>query len=150
MSARWFEDYQVGDISQIGPVSLNEREIVEFALRYDPQPFHIDAEAAAGSPFGGLIASGWQSCALMASVLATEYLSPASSIGSPGIDELRWRLPVRPGQVFMVRTTVEDTRVSNSKPDRGLVRTLMELVDESGQVACSLRALNLILTRPPL
>lgn len=148
MTARWFEDYQVGDTSELGPLSLGEEDIVQFAVRYDPQPFHIDAEAAAASPFGGLIASGWHTCALMASVLATQYLSPASSLGSPGIDELRFLQPVRPGQVFSVRTTVEEARVSRSKPDRGLVRTRMELVDDTGRVACSMRALNLIARRP--
>lgn len=148
MTDRWLEDYQVGDVQQLGPVSVDESEVVQFGRRYDPQPFHTDPEAAAAGPFGGLIASGWQTCALMMSVFATDYLSHASSLGSPGIDELRWRRPVRPGQALTVRTTVEETRPSKSKPDRGLVRTRIEMVDESGDVVCSMLALNMVRSRP--
>jgi acyl dehydratase len=145
---RWFEDYVPGTTVEAGPIRVEEAEVVEFARRFDPQPFHVDAAAAAEGPFGGLIASGWHTCALMMRLLAEEYLSPVSSLGSPGIDELRWLLPVRPGDDLLLRTLVEDARISRSKPDRGLVTTRVEMVDQAGSVVLRLRAVNLIRTRP--
>ena len=148
MSARWFEDYVVGTTAEHGSIRVDEAELVDFGRRFDPQPFHIDREAAATGPYGGLIASGWHTCALMMRLLAQEYLSPVSSLGSPGVDELRWIRPVRPGDEFSLRTTVEEARVSRSKPDRGLVRSRVELVDTDGAVVLSLLAMNLVRTRP--
>ncbi|WP_222271839.1 MaoC family dehydratase [Modestobacter marinus] len=148
MDERWFEDYVPGTTAEAGPIRVEEAEVVDFARRFDPQPFHVDAEAAARGPFGGLIASGWHTCALMMRLLAEEYLSPVSSLGSPGIDELRWLAPVRPGDALVLRTTVEDARLSRSKPDRGIVTTLVEMVDQAGQVVLRLRAMNLVRTRP--
>ena len=148
MTDRYFEDYVPGTTSEHGPIAVTETEVVEFAQRFDPQPFHVDAAAAATGPFGGLIASGWHTCALMMRLLAQEYLSPASSLGSPGIDELRWLRPVRPGDQLTLRATVEEARLSRSKPDRGLVRTRVELVDGGGAVVLRLLAMNLIRTRP--
>ena len=148
MSDRWLADYVPGTTSHFGPIRVDEAEVVEFARRFDPQPFHVDADAAAAGPFGGLIASGWHTCALMMRLLADEYLSPVSSLGSPGIDELRWLVPVRPGDELTLRTTVEEARVSRSKPDRGLLRTRVELVTGGGTVVLSLVAMNLVRTRP--
>jgi len=148
MSDRWFEDYVVGTTAELGSVEVEEDELVDFGRRFDPQPFHVDREAAASGPFGGLIASGWHTCALMMRLFAREYLSPVSSLGSPGVDELRWLRPVRPGDQLTLRTTVEEARLSRSKPDRGLLRTRAELRNGDGDVVLSLRALNLIRTRP--
>ncbi len=148
MSERWFEDYPVGTTGEYGPIRVTEDDVVDFGHRFDPQPFHVDAEAAAAGPFGGLIASGWHTCALMMRLYADEYLSPVSSLGSPGIDELRWRAPVRPGDELTLRTAVEDARVSRSKPDRGLLRTRIELVGGDGTVVLSMVAMNLVRTRP--
>jgi len=134
VSERWFGDYVPGTTSEFGPVRVDEAEVVDFARRFDPQPFHVDAEAAAASPFGGLIASGWHTCALMMRLLADEYLSPVSSLGSPGVDALRWLRPVRPGDELTLRTTVEDTRPSRSRPDRGVLTTRIEMVDQDGHV----------------
>jgi acyl dehydratase len=145
---RWFQDYVQGTTSQYGPIRVDEADVVDFGRRFDPQPFHVDAEAAAAGPFGGLIASGWHTCALMMRLLADEYLSPASSLGSPGVDELRWIQPVRPSDELTLRTTVEEARLSRSKPDRGLVRTRVELVNQDGAIVLSLRAMNLVRTRP--
>jgi acyl dehydratase len=127
---------------------VDEAELVDFGRRFDPQPFHVDPEAAASGPYGGLIASGWHTCALMMRLLAEQYLSPASSLGSPGVDELRWILPVRPDDELGLRVTVEEARLSRSKPDRGLVRTRVELVNGGGAVVLRLLAMNLIRTRP--
>ena len=148
MSERWFEDYVVGVTAEHGSIRVDEAELVDFGRRFDPQPFHVDRETAASGPYGGLIASGWHTCALMMRLLAQEYLSPVSSLGSPGVDELRWIRPVRPGDQLALRTTVEETRLSRSKPDRGLVRTRVELVDAAGEVVLRLLAMNLISVRP--
>lgn len=148
MSERWFEDYIVGTTSEHGSIRVDEDELVDFGRRFDPQPFHVDPDAAAAGPYGGLIASGWHTCALMMRLLAQEYLSPVSSLGSPGIDELRWIRPVRPGDELSLRTTVEEARVSRSKPDRGLLRTRVELVSSGGDVVLRLLAMNLVSTRP--
>jgi acyl dehydratase len=148
MIARWFEDYVVGTTSEHGSIRVDEAELVDFGRRFDPQPFHVDREAAASGPYGGLIASGWHTCALMMRILAEEYLSPVSSLGSPGVDELRWILPVRPGDELALRVTVVESRLSRSKPDRGMVRTRVELVNGGGDVVLRLLAMNLILTRP--
>ncbi|WNV73709.1 MaoC family dehydratase [Geodermatophilus sp. DSM 44513] len=145
---RWFEDYVPGTTAEHGPLRVTEDDVVDFGRRFDPQPFHVDAQAAAAGPFGGLIASGWHTCALMMRLLADEYLSPVSSLGSPGIDELRWRAPVRPGDELTLRTTVADAVPSRSKPDRGLVRTGIELVRQDGTAVLSMTAMNLVLRRP--
>ncbi|MGY1704676.1 MaoC family dehydratase [Geodermatophilus sp. SYSU D00697] len=145
----WFEDYVPGTTAEFGPLRVEEADVVDFGRRFDPQPFHVDATAAAAGPFGGLIASGWHTCALMMRLFADEYLSPVSSLGSPGVDELRWIAPVRPGDELTLRVTVEEARLSRSKPDRGLVRTRIELANQDGVVALSMVAMNLIRTRPP-
>jgi acyl dehydratase len=145
---RWFEDYVPGTTDEFGRLRVEEDDVVDFGRRFDPQPFHVDAEAAAAGPFGGLIASGWHTCALMMRLFADEYLSPVSSLGSPGVDELRWVAPVRPGDELTVRVTVEEARLSRSKPDRGLVRTRIELLNQDGVVALRMVAMNLIRVRP--
>jgi acyl dehydratase len=145
---RWFEDYAPDTTAEFGPLRVTEDDVVDFGRRFDPQPFHVDAQAAAAGPFGGLIASGWHTCALMMRLFADEYLSPVSSLGSPGVDELRWAVPVRPGDELTLRITVVEARPSRSKPDRGLVRTRVELRNQAGAVALSLVAMNLIRTRP--
>ena len=146
---RWFEDYVPGTTAAYGPIRVDEAQVVEFAREFDPQPIHVDPDAAAAGPFGGLIASGWHTCALMMRLFAQEYLSPASSLGSPGVDELRWLLPVRPGDRLVLRTTVEEARPSRSKPDRGIVRTRIELLNQADDVVLRMVAMNLIRTRPP-
>jgi acyl dehydratase len=148
VTERYLEDYVVGTVTEHGPIEVDTAEVVDFGWRFDPQPFHVDAEAAAAGPFGGLIASGWHTCALMMRLLARDYLSEASSLGSPGIDELRWLHPVRPGDRLTLRTTVKEARPSRTKPDRGLVRTLVEMVRADGEVVLRLRAMNLVLARP--
>ncbi len=148
MTDRYFEDYVPGVTHDCGSVAVTEAEIVEFARRYDPQGFHVDPVAAADGPFGGLIASGWHTASLMMGLYADHYLSTASSLGSPGVDELRWPRPVRPGAVLRLRATVLEARLSRSKPDRGLVRTRVEFVDDGDEVVFSAGLLNFILVRP--
>jgi acyl dehydratase len=148
MSERWFEDYPVGLTAEFGPLSVSEDDVVDFGRQFDPQPFHVDATAAAAGPFGGLIARGWPTASLMMRLYAAHYLSTVASLGSPGVDELRWPRPVRPGAVLRLRATVAEARVSRSKPDRGVLRTRVEFVDDGDDVVFSASLLNLLLVRP--
>jgi acyl dehydratase len=145
---RYFEDYVVGSLLTVGPVTVTEDEIVDFARRYDPQPFHVDREAAARGPYGGIIGSGWHTCAIVMRALVDEYISPASALGSPGIDELRWRAPVRPGDALSIAVRVVESRVSRSKPELGIVRTGVEVTNQDGTLLLTMTANNLVLRRP--
>ena len=147
MTERYFEDYVPGSIHDLGTISISETEIVEFARRYDPQPFHIDAEAARHTQFGGLIASGWQTAGLMMRLAVDGYLSGVASLASPGVDELRWVQPVRPGDELSVRATVLEARPSTSKPDRGLVRTLFEVRNQHGATVMTVKGMNMLKRR---
>lgn len=146
-SGYYFEDYIVGAGQEVGSVSLSEAEIIEFASKYDPQDFHIDPEKAATGPFGGLIASGWHTVAVVMRLLVDRYLDSASSLGSPGVDELRWLAPVRPGDVLTVWTKVLHTRRSDSKPDRGLVHTSAEVFNQDDVMVMSMKAINVVACR---
>ncbi|MHB8191518.1 MAG: MaoC family dehydratase [Ferrimicrobium sp.] len=148
MKESYFEDYPVDASERFGPIVIDEEEMVAFAQRYDPQPFHVDPIEANASPFGGLIASGWYSCSIMMRHLVERYLSPISSLGSPGVDELRWIAPIRGGDRLWLHTRVLEARTSLSKPDRGILRTRVELCSESGDAALSMVAINLVLRRP--
>ena len=145
---RYFEDYPPGAVFVGGPVMVSEAEILDFARRYDPQAMHTDPAAAARSHFGGLIASGWHTAALMMRLFATHFLSPVSSLASPGIDELRWLQPVRPGDALRLRVTVVEARRSRSKPDQGIVRSRAELSNQNGEVVMTLRPISFIRRRP--
>ncbi len=145
---RWLEDYPTGLVVECGTVGVSADEIVAFGMLYDPQDFHVDAERAQAGPFGGLIASGWHTASLMTRLFVTRYLCGESSLGSPGIDELRWPVPVRAGDLLSVRCTVLEARPSRSKPDRGLIQTLAEVRNAAGEVVMSARILNLIRRRP--
>jgi acyl dehydratase len=140
---RYFEDYQPGAVYEYGYVSVTEAEIIEFARKFDPQPMHTDPAYAASGPFGGIIASGWHTAGLMMQLFVAHYLSAAASLSSPGIDELRWPAPLRPGDELRLRATVVEARPSRSKPDRGLVRTRGELLTGDKTVLHAL-AMNLI------
>ena len=147
-AARWFEDYPPGSVFEGGAVAVGEADILDFARRYDPQDMHIDPAKAAAGPFGGLIASGWHTAALMMRLFVEHYLSPVSSLASPGIDELRWLRPVRPGDVLGLRVTVTDARRSRSKPDRGLVTSLVEVLNQRDEVVMTLKPVSILRVRP--
>lgn len=145
---RYLEDYVPGTAYEFpDTVSVTAEEIVAFARDYDPQSFHVDPDAARHGPFGGLIASGWQTAGLMMRLFTRHYLSTVASLASPGIDELRWRVPVRPGDTLRLRATVLEARRSRSKPDRGVVRTETELVNQRDEVVLSMTALNMMAAR---
>jgi acyl dehydratase len=143
----YFEDYVPGATYEVGSVSVDQASIVAFAKEFDPQPFHVDPVAAAAGPYGGLIASGWHTAALVMRVLVANYLSAESSLGSPGMDEIRWLNPVRPGDTLRVRATVTEARRSLSKPDRGIVRTLIEAVNQDGQTVMRATGINFVRAR---
>ena len=144
---RYFEDYVSGSVFECGPIVVEESEIIEFAKRYDPQDFHTDPRAAARSVYGGLIASGWHTAAMTMRLLVSHYLSSVASLGSPGIDELRWIRPVRPADTLNVRVTVLEAKRSRSKPDRGVIHSLIEVSNQHGELVMSLKAINLLLCR---
>ena len=144
---RHFEDYVPGSVFEYGEIRVDAADIIEFARRFDPQDMHVDPEKAASGRFGGLIASGWHTAALMMRLLADNFLPGEASLASPGIDELRWLQPVRPGDVLRIRVSVLDAARSRSRPDRGMVRTLVEVLNQRGEVAMSLKAMNIIACR---
>jgi acyl dehydratase len=126
-----FEDFEPGQVYELGTRTVTEGELVEFARQWDPQPFHVDPEAAKESVFGGLIASGWQTGAMWMRMYVDTMLGSAAR-GSPGIEELRWLAPVRPGDTLTGRLTVLETAPSATRPDRGTVRIRGEMVNQDG------------------
>lgn len=144
---RCFEDYKTGCVYEFGSISVDESEMIEFARRYDPQPFHTDPEAAKTSVYGGLIASGWHTSAMMMRLLVDRYLPTAASLGSPGVDELRWTKPVRPGDTLAIRITVMEARRSQSKPDRGVVRSFVEVINGEKETVMTMKAMNILRCR---
>jgi acyl dehydratase len=146
---RYFEDYQPGASYEYGSVEVTEADILAFARRWDPQPIHIEPDWARTGPFGGLIASGWHTSAICMRMFIDHYLTHNASLASPGIDEMRFAIPVRPGDVLRLRLTVAESRPSRSKPDRGLIFTRFEAVNQDDAIVMSLIALNMIGRRHP-
>jgi acyl dehydratase len=143
----YFEDYIPGTVFEYGEIRVEESEILDFARRFDPQDMHVDPEKAARGRFGGLIASGWHTGAMAMRLLADNFLPKTASLASPGIDELRWLRPVRPGDVLRIRVSVLEATPSRSKADRGMVRTLIEVLNQDGEVVMSLKPMNIIARR---
>jgi len=144
---RYFEDFVVGAVFEFGSVTVTEPEIIDFARKFDPQAMHTDPEAAAMGPTGGLIASGWHTIAMMMRMYADHYL-PENGLPAPGVDEVRWTRPVRPGDTLRMRVTIEEARVSQSKPDRGVIRPFAEVLNQRGEVVLTVRPINLVRRRP--
>jgi acyl dehydratase len=144
---RYFEDYEPGSVHEYGTITVDEAEIIAFATKFDPQEFHVDPGAAARGPFGGLIASGWHTASLMMRLFADHYLSKVASLASPGVDELRWIQPVRPGDALSIRVTVVDTKRSRSKPDRGIVHSSIEVLNQRSEIVATVKVINLLRCR---
>jgi acyl dehydratase len=134
----YFEDLAPGQVVELGSHTVSEDEIVEFARQWDPQTFHVDPEAAKASVFGGLIASGWHTGAMWMRLYVDSLLDGAASMGSPGIEELRWLAPVRPGDTLAGRLTVLETKPSERRPDRGTVRIRGGMVNQDGVTELSM------------
>lgn len=147
---RYFEDYQPGAVHEFGALAVDEDDVLDFGRRYVPLPYHTDREAAKKSIYGGLIASGWHTAALMMRLYTDNYLSQVANLGSPGCEELRWDKPVFPGDLLSVRVTVLEARRSQSKPDRGIVRSLVEVLNQKREVVMSLKMVNFVRSRPTI
>ncbi|MCA1959421.1 MAG: MaoC family dehydratase [Desulfomonile sp.] len=144
---RYFEGYVTGDVHEFGRIEVDEAEMVAFAHRFDPQPFHTDPVAAKESAFGGLIAGGWYTVSLAMRVLVDRYISRVAGLGSPGVDEIRWLKPVWPGDTLSVRVTVLEAKRSRSKPDQGFVRSLTELLNQHREVVMTMKGIGLVRSR---
>jgi len=144
---RYFEDYLAGSVYEFGPIAVEQEEMISFARRFDPQVFHIDPESAKETIYGGLIASGWHTAGLMMRLFSEHFLSKVASLGSPGVDELRWHKPVRPGDELSARVTVLETKRSRSKPDRGIVHSFIEVMNQNLEVVMSMKAVNFFYCR---
>ena len=144
---RYLEDYEPGSVHEFGSVKVEEADIIEFAERFDPQILHTSPQAAKNTIYGGLIASGWHTASLMMRMFVDHYLSSAASLGSPGVDELRWIRPVRPGDTLSLRVNVSETKRSRSKPDRGILFSFIEVINQQHDVVMSMKAVNLLLYR---
>jgi acyl dehydratase len=144
---RHFEDYPVGAVFDIGTFTLSEEAIVSFAARYDPQPMHVDQDWAADGPFGGVIASGWHTVSALMRLIVENYL-PQHGLVSPGVDELRWLLPVRPDETLRAQVTIITARRSRSRPDRGLITGFVEVLNQAGDPVLTMRPMNFIRCRP--
>jgi acyl dehydratase len=144
---RYWEDFKAGEVEQIGGKTVGRDEIVAFARQFDPQPFHVDEKAAAESMYGGLIASGWHTCALVMRMMCDAYLLRSASVGSPGIDNLKWLKPVRPGDTIRAQRTTLDTRASKSRPDVGIVRNLWEVFNQDGVLVMTMEGYGMFKRR---
>lgn len=143
----YFEDFEPGMVLDLGERTLTKDEIVAFAREYDPQPFHVDEGAARESPFGGLIASGWHTGSVFMRLYADAILSRAASMGSPGVEELRWLKPVRPGDTLNARVTILDTTPSENNPKRGTVHLSSEVENQRGETVMTMKARGLFARR---
>ncbi len=145
---RYWEDYELGAVYDIGSKTMTKEEIVEFASKYDPQPFHLDEEAGRKSIFGGLSASGWHTCSSVMRLLVDNYVSRETSLGSPGLDEIRWLKPVLAGDTITARIRIIDKKPSRSRPDMGSVHNQYEVYNQKGELVMTMKAIGLFRRRP--
>jgi acyl dehydratase len=145
---RYFEDFAAGETRDLGSVQLSAAEIIAFAEQFDPQAFHVDPVRAEASVFGGLVASGWHTVGAYMRLFVEGVLNRVPSFGSPGVDQVRWLRPVRPGDTLRARFTVLEARPSRSRPDRGIVRSRGEMINQDAELVMSLEATNFIGRRP--
>jgi len=143
----YWEDLVPGETVDIGTYTMREDEIIAFAKQFDPQPFHVNPEKAKDSIFGGLIASGWHTCSIAMRLMCDSYLNDTASLGSPGLEEVRWLKPVRPGDVLRATRTIEESRPT-SKPDRGLILTRWDMYNQKGEHVMMMRGYGLFGRKP--
>ena len=144
----WWEDFKVGERSEMGRHTFSADEIVTFARQFDPQPFHTDPQAARESPFGGLIASGWHTCAVGMRLMVDQYIGRTVSLGSPGIEDIRWPKPVRAGDTLTYSRTVIESRASASREGVGLVKHRWEAVNQAGETVLTMEGWGMYGRRP--
>jgi len=145
----YWEDLPPGKVIDLGTRVVPREEILEFGRRYDPQPFHTDEEAARQSIYGGLIASGWHTCAIMMRMLYDGLLRHSASMGSPGMDNLRWLKPVRPGDTLRGRMTILESRPLNSKPDIGMIKARWEVFNQHDELVMTVEGMGMYRRRQP-
>lgn len=147
--AEYFEDLAVGQVRKFGHYDVTREEVIDFARKYDPQPFHLDDEAAAQTHFGRIAASGWHSCSMMMAMLVAHFQSvDHQGLGSPGMDEIRWLTPVYPGDTLRLETTVVELTPSRSKPDRGSVITRIEMFNQDDVCVMRMVSRTMVRRRP--
>lgn len=144
----YFEDFIPGNVIALGDRTVTEAEIIDFATQFDPQPFHVDKDAAVHSIFGGVIASGWHTCSLIMRLVVDGFLNTSTSMGSPGLEEVRWILPVRPGDTLTVTAETLESRPSTSKPDRGVIITEWKATNQHGKLVCTIKGMGMFGRRP--
>ena len=144
----WWEDFKVGERSEMGRYTFGADEIVTFARQFDPQPFHTDPQAARESAFGGLIASGWHTCAVGMRLMVDQYIGRTVSLGSPGIEDIRWLRPVRAGDTLTYSRTVTESRASATRAGVGLVKHRWEAVNQSGETVLTMEGWGMYGRRP--
>lgn len=144
----YFEDFQAGQEFKVGSRTVTEEEIIAFASQFDPQPFHVDPEASQDSIFGGVVASGWHTCSMMMRLMVDGLLSRSSSMGSPGLDKIRWLLPVRGGDTLSVSYVTTQVKASASRADRGVVWSDWKAVNQRGELVCLIEGMGMFGRRP--
>jgi acyl dehydratase len=149
MAKYHWEDFKTGDVAVYGPRLVTREEIVAFAAEFDPQPMHLDEAAASATLLGGLAGSGWHSCALMMRMMADGFLLDSASMGAPGVEDVRWLKPLRPGTQVRLRVSVLDTRSSKSRPEMGLTRIRYDLIDEADSVITTMTSTMMLGRRAP-
>lgn len=146
---KYLEDYQVGQRSSFGSYQVTREEVVDFASKYDPQPFHLDDAAAAQTYFGRLSASGWHTCAMTMRMLVDNIAQEKSAgLGSPGLDELRWLKPVYPGDTLRVEVEVIEVRPSQSRPEMGSTKNRVTVLNQHGEPVMTMTSIGLVRRRP--
>ena len=145
----YWEDFNVGERIVLGTKTFTEEEIIRFAKEFDPQPFHVDKEKAEQSFFGGIIASGWHTCSVAMRMMCDAYLNESASIGSPGVDNIRWLKPVRPGDTLRVERVILESRASSSKVDIGIVKSRWETFNQHNELVMSMEGISMFKRRAP-
>ena len=145
----YLEEYSVGMEREFGSKTVSKEEIIRFASEFDPQPFHLDEEAAKDSMFGELVASGWHTCSMLMRMLCDEFLlDDVGSLGSGGVDNIRWKKPVRPNDTLRVQSRVTEVRPSESKPDRGIVKSQYSVLNQDDQIVMTIESMGFFLKKP--
>jgi acyl dehydratase len=148
MTVSYFEDVKVGDVKEFGRKEVTRKEILEFAEKYDPQPFHLDEQAAKENIYGDIIASGWHTGCMLMRMMVDNMVNDRAGLGSPGFDNLRWIKPVRPGDVLRARSEVFSARQSESRPDMGIVRSNVTVFNQNDEAVLSMETTGMVKTRP--
>jgi acyl dehydratase len=143
----FWEDFKPGERVEIGSTVVDRAEVIDFARRYDPQPFHIDDTAAKNSIYGGIIASGWHTCSMVMRLMCDAYLNKSASIGSPGLENIKWIKPVRPGDRITAFRSTLDSRISKSRPEVGIVRNLWEVFNQDGDLVMTMEGYGMFYRR---